>query len=89
MTSLPTATIAGHTTQMVGRSEAGCLVGQRTRRLSQSAAVTLIDDFFAAVFLLQALPYFPSADLMKKASQWPLGSADGQCLSSMEWAVRV
>src|SRR6266581_706030 len=64
MTSLPTATIPGHTTQLAGSSEPGHLVGQRTRRLSQSAADALIDDLLAvAVFLLQALPHFPAGRL--------------------------
>ena len=84
MTSLPTATIAGHITQMMGRSEPGRLVGQRTRRLNQSAADALIDDLQAAVFLLQALPHFRVGRLDEKASQCALGSADGQRLSCME-----
>ena len=85
MTSLPTATIAGHITQMMGRSEPGRLVGQRTRRLNQSAADALIDDLQAAVFLLQALPHFRVGRLDDvEASQCALGSADGQRLSCIE-----
>src|SRR6266496_2028997 len=89
MTSLPAATIPGHTTQTAGCNEPGHLVGQRTRRLHQSAADALIDDLLAAVFPAAGPAAFPFADSMKKASQCALGSADGQLLSCMEWAVHV
>ena len=60
MTSLPTATIPGHTTQTAECNEPGHLVGQRTRRLHQSAADALIDDLLAVIFpAAKAPPQFP------------------------------